>query len=351
MSFAYQPGAPRPTTIQASVGFGTYLLLLLVVAIVAGLVAAGVMFFAVGMAPPSMPGLSAEDEVRNVAREFFEFALANDLDGASRLAVPEDRELVKKMGTPPPGMMVIVQGVTLRGNEASADVMMLREGESDSRVQPLALRREADGKWYVWLSKPGGPVERAIEDSKKTVDAVNLKRLVEIYMAGQAQARAKRTPRSKGRLFWIALCVGDGPGAGNLEVMGMDDPDMYVSPRDIAHLLVSPNDPDVLSYDEIVRALEGAIEAGTGVVGLEHPELLCSYAGPTDGRKAMLSRAIVGVTGTRDGISVFHDGFNAVTSSGEAMWYSYEEMIRDHGWPEGTDRPLYGTAPLDQVSE
>ncbi|MGE0434611.1 MAG: hypothetical protein AB7S36_20315, partial [Planctomycetota bacterium] len=92
-----------------------------------------------------------------------------------------------------------------------------------------------------WVPSPSRPLSAG---QMKTRDAQNLRKLAEAYMAGQATARAKRTPRSSGRLFWLALCVGDGPGAGNLEIQGENDPDQYLTPAAFVEIAISPADHD-----------------------------------------------------------------------------------------------------------
>jgi prepilin-type N-terminal cleavage/methylation domain-containing protein len=191
----------------------------------------------------------------------------------------------------------------------------------------------------------------AIAGSKKTADATNLKRLVETYLSGQAQAKAKRTPTSVGHQFWLALCVGDGPGAGNLEIQGSDDPDQYVGSGDGAGLFLSPGDQDALNQDEVKKELENAVQAGSGVGGLQNTDLMCSYAGPAMPRKNMRDKKglIVGCTTDRGGASIFDDGFNGVTASAQARYYNYRDMVDQYNWPDGVEAPQFGSDPLTDV--
>ncbi|MGE0431607.1 MAG: type II secretion system protein [Planctomycetota bacterium] len=191
----------------------------------------------------------------------------------------------------------------------------------------------------------------SIDRTRATTEATSLKRLVETYMSGQAQAHAKRTPKSTGHQFWLALCVGDGPGPGNLEITGDDDPDQYIGSGDAAGLLLSPADSDAMPMGEVKRALEDAVQAGTGVPGLQSSGLMCSFAGPASPKKNMADRRgpIVGCTTDRDGVSISADGFNGVTASGQARWYAYREMTDQYNWPDGVDAPQFGQEPLSQV--
>ncbi|MGE0431245.1 MAG: type II secretion system protein [Planctomycetota bacterium] len=191
----------------------------------------------------------------------------------------------------------------------------------------------------------------AIAGSKKTADATNLKRLVEQYMAGQAQAKSKKTPKSAGHRFWLALCVGDGPGPGNLEITGDDDPDQYIGVGDSAGLFLSPGDSDAMGQDEVKKALQECVEGGSGVTGLQSSELMCSYAGPKTPKKNMSDKKgnIVGCNTDRDGASIFDDGFNGVTASGQARYYYYREMTEQYSWPDQVDAPQFGSEPLDEV--
>ncbi len=185
----------------------------------------------------------------------------------------------------------------------------------------------------------------------KTPDATNLKRLVETYLSGQAQAKAKPTPTSVGHRFWLALCVGDGPGEGNVVVHDADDADQYIGSGDGAGLYLSPSDQDALNQDEVKQELERAIMAGTGVSGLQNSDLMCSYAGPANPAVDMRSmdKRIVGCTIDRGGYSIFDDGFNAVTASAQARYYKYRDMVDQYGWPDGVECPLYGQDPLTHV--
>ena len=194
-------------------------------------------------------------------------------------------------------------------------------------------------------------VPRGYHGGGKTADATNLKRLVETWLSGQAQRTPKQTPTSVGHRFWLALCVGDGPGEGNLTLQGSDDPNQYIGSGDGAGLFLSPGDRDCLNQDEVKQELENVLQAGTGVAGLQNSDLMCSYAGPSNPAVDMRNKKglIVGCTIDRAGMSIFDDGFNGVTASAQARYYNYRDMVDQYNWPDGVSCPQYGLDPLTNV--
>ena len=201
-----------------------------------------------------------------------------------------------------------------------------------------------------------GPALIPAPQRSKTPDATRLKRLVETYLSGQAQARAKRTPTSVGHRFWIALCIGDGPGAGYLEVDGPDDLDSYMDPETAAYLLTNTEDDrGAFTRDEVQELLQLAMASGRGLAALtpEEADQMCSYAGPMEPRKNMRDKKglIVACNTDRNGqsASAFDDGFNAVTASAQARYYNYRDMVDEFGWPEGVQTPQFGQDPLSAV--
>lgn len=180
--------------------------------------------------------------------------------------------------------------------------------------------------------------------AKKTADATNLKRLAEAYAQGQTQN--KKTPRSKGWKFWVALYCGDGAGIQNGFECTTEE-DSYISAGEAA-LLISPAD-DVPDKEQVKKDLAAAIGANGAQ---DATDQWLSYAGPktyTVFKKKASSGLVVGCTGTRDGVSIFNDGFNVVYANMSVEYLKFKDMQDKYNWAEGTQDFNDDQGPLKEV--
>ena len=183
--------------------------------------------------------------------------------------------------------------------------------------------------------------------SSQTTEISHLKGLVGIYIAGQTDK--KTTPKSMGHRFWLAMFVGDPVGVEG----GLKIDDVYASPSQ-AGTLLSPKDAEALSKDEISQAFENAlsneIQGWDQLIGDD--TLYTSYAGPRN-RRVFLSKpaAIVGCSGSRDGLGFFVDGFAVVYADQRAEFLTYEDLAEKYpdDWTGEEDEPNWNSQLLKSV--
>jgi hypothetical protein len=295
----------------------------------------------------------SDDSPGNVALRFAGAMITGERETAQSLVVSGQEEALDAMmhGELPPGMSVkpTLKEVTVDGDSATASIEMVvsRDGEEVQRSRQSLTLQRMDGEWRVDVA---AEAEEQLREASRAQDATNLKRLVQIWISGVASS--KRTPRSTGKGFWLALCVGDGPGDGNLEVSGLDDPDSFVSPRDLAALLASRLDDRAMPPADIEQRLTEIVQAGSGVGGLSAEEIdhMCSYLGPADPGASVRDRTNPIIGCTDEYTTAALGAVVVVTSSAEANWFTREELAADYNWPAGTTTLPVGTAPFEHVT-